>query len=373
MIKIQVCRLGTKLDKRIIKLKNFTINKRQNFENMFYDKHFLHAIDELCRMRIKSLIKVLLYILICSGIIITTAMYYYKGKIIFEWMGIITIPLIVLSSKQVVSTNLYYVLKTKEKLLPMILRNIGDIKWLIGNDKMKDLKAVEYLQGILDANESAEGHDYLEKWSNRFHNRCIPDSDLKRSGLFSYYNKRTDDDIFLGKHKGVNFIISECTFQRQTISGKYRRSYTIFKGVIITFDIKKAIIHPTMITDRKDNDIGRKKGNHTYGAEITLEDPVFSKRFRVYSSDQIEARYLVTTRFMENFLNLKTAFGNRLAKCAFFDNQIMFAISTNQNLFEVGSLLNPPTNYRQIRKCYEQINSILKMIEYFKFDQNTGL
>ena len=107
--------------------------------------------------------------------------------------------------------------------------------------------------------------------------------------------------------------------------------------------------------------------------EIKLEDPMFNKRFKVFAYDQVEARYHITPGFMERFLKLQTAFGTNKAKCSFNDGNIMFAISTNKNLFELGGLFTPLTSPKTIQKFYKELFSILDMIEYFKFDENTKL
>lgn len=43
--------------------------------------------------------------------------------------------------------------------------------------------------------------------------------------------------------------------------------------------------------------------------KVILEDPKFNRRFNVYSSNQVEARYLVTPLFMELLNNLNASFG----------------------------------------------------------------
>lgn len=75
---------------------------------------------------------------------------------------------------------------------------------------------------------------------------------------------------------------------------------------------------------------------------------------------------------MERFLNLTTSFGTQKSKCAFFDNRIMFAISTRRNLFEFGSLYAPVTNLNNVG-FFRELMSILDMIDYFKLDEKTGL
>ena len=111
---------------------------------------------------------------------------------------------------------------------------------------------------------------------------------------------------------------------------------------------------------------------NTNKKEIRLEDPKFARQFKVYSEDEVEARYLIAPAFMERFLNLTTSFGTQKSKCAFFDNRIMFAISTRRNLFEFGSLYAPVTNLNNVG-FFRELMSILDMIDYFKLDEKTGL
>ena len=106
---------------------------------------------------------------------------------------------------------------------------------------------------------------------------------------------------------------------------------------------------------------------------IILEDPEFNKKYNVYSSNQIEGRYLVTTSFMERFKTLHTAFGSNKAKCAFFDDKVMFAISTNKNLFEIGDLFHPLTDMKHINDFMKEISAIYEIIDYFKLTEKTGL
>ena len=107
--------------------------------------------------------------------------------------------------------------------------------------------------------------------------------------------------------------------------------------------------------------------------KITLEDPVFDKKFDVYSSDEVESRYLITTAFMERFNNLNTSFGAKKAKCSFFDENIMFAISTNKNLFEIGNLFQRLDDPNRITEFFNEVASILTLVDYFKLDENIKL
>ena len=255
------------------------------------------------------------------------------------------------------------------------------------------------------------------KWITNEH--FIPDSELERSALFAPYNRRRSDDSFEGSYKGVKFQICETAMQYESGSGKNKHVENIFDGVVITFSANKDIKNRTMIATKGDKTakstgfyfvgfvmwialkcldiyfenpvcyftivgifsliaiilyfVSKNVKNEEALDEVKLEDPKFVKRFNVYSSDQVEARYLVTPSFMERFQNLNTAFGAKKAKCSFYDDKIMFAISTNKNLFEVGSIWRSLEDPKSINQLFNELYSVYRMIDYFKLDQKIGL
>lgn len=103
------------------------------------------------------------------------------------------------------------------------------------------------------------------------------------------------------------------------------------------------------------------------------EDIVFDKRFKIHAQDQIEARYLVTTGFMERLNELKLAFGTKNIKCSFFDNKVMIAIQTHRDLFELGSLYKSCPTDKDIKRFYEEMLAIQKLITHLKLTNKTGL
>ncbi len=107
--------------------------------------------------------------------------------------------------------------------------------------------------------------------------------------------------------------------------------------------------------------------------DVKLEDTTFDERFNVYTQDQIEARYILTPVFMERLKSLETSFGTKNIKCSFFDDNIMFAISTNKDLFELGSLYKSIKSKKSIEEFYNQIKSIQDMVKHFKLNEKTGL
>ncbi len=245
----------------------------------------------------------------------------------------------------------------------------------------------------------------------------ISNSDLNDSELFATFNRRSNDDGFKGEYKGVKFEIIETNLAFESGSGKNKTYRQIFNGVIVKFKTNKTIKNKTIITTKGDMNtknvswftifltmcpfillcmtassqkvtiiitifaittlilliasLTDKKQEKL--KPIKLEDPIFAKKFNAYSSDEIEGRYLITTSFMERFKNLNTAFGSKRAKCSFYGDNIMFAISTNKNLFEIGNLFSNPDDPKQMDTFFNELESILLLVDYFKLDQHTGL
>ena len=107
--------------------------------------------------------------------------------------------------------------------------------------------------------------------------------------------------------------------------------------------------------------------------EAKFEDIDFDNRFNVYTKDQVEARYLLTPTFMERLKHLETSFGTRGIKCSFFDDCIMFAISSKKDLFELGSLYKSLKSKKSVEEFYNEIQSVQNMIDYLKLNEKTGL
>ncbi len=116
-------------------------------------------------------------------------------------------------------------------------------------------------------------------------------------------------------------------------------------------------------------------GNFFYvkNQKVSLEDNNFHKKYYVECDNQIEARYILTPSFMERLKSLETSFHSNNITCMVQGNQIIFAIKTNNDLFEIGNLNVPVTNPKQVQQFCDEITAICDMIDYFKLNERTGL
>lgn len=257
----------------------------------------------------------------------------------------------------------------------------------------------------------------------------VSDYEMKLSELFKDFAGSQVDDYFSGIYRNVPFKATELYLYADGGS-------TTFKGVVLSFKVNKTIKNKTIIATKSDfglrkhslpylqqivltiillpviiscfwaaffvplatsiilvligitlliligallkECIDKFKNNSIVPydkklKQIKLEDPDFSKRYVAYSSDEVEGRYLITPAFMERFKNLQTAFGTNRVKCSFYGNNLMFAISTNKNLFEICSLFQSLDKPKQLEQFFDEMISIYLMIDYFKLDENTGL
>ena len=106
---------------------------------------------------------------------------------------------------------------------------------------------------------------------------------------------------------------------------------------------------------------------------VKLEDVVFEKHFEVYSTDQIEARYLLTTAFMERILQLKKLYRGKKIEISFYANKLLLAIDTRENMFEPCSFFKTNLNKKKFDQVFEQFWMIFSIIHVLKLNSTTGL
>ena len=219
----------------------------------------------------------------------------------------------------------------KQKIMPYVCKCLGDLKW-------------KYAQ-------------------------CSFEQLLCKSGIIDRYNRVSYDDSFTGIYKDINYEICETSFYYKTGTGKNSSTRTVFKGVMIKLDMNKSFTGNTVIRpDTLKHASPAANLKHT-----TLEDVVFEKKFDVFTDDEVEARYLITPSFMERLNNMKTAFSADRVSCAFYDKYLLVGLHTSKDLFSICSLKEPVKDGKQFFTMFEEILSIIKLIDHFKLNQKIGL
>lgn len=115
------------------------------------------------------------------------------------------------------------------------------------------------------------------------------------------------------------------------------------------------------------------------GNNVHLEDVEFSKEYKVYAQDQVEARYLLTPTFMERLL--KYTKEKKLKMDISFSQKepeygnLFFQIYTNENMFEFKPLFHPDTKKvaQEIYRVLQEIKHFMAIVEALKLDQDIGM
>ena len=144
-----------------------------------------------------------------------------------------------------------------------------------------------------------------------------------------------------------------------------------FRGVLVEFDMNKNFEGHTFVHERANTSRGI-KFNRSKFEEVKLEDPEFMQKYVVYSDNQVEARYVLTTAFIERFLKMKVAFKAKYIRAAFKDGKITIAINAGRDLFQMANL-EKDTDSNTFTELFDEILSVLELINALKLNQKIGL
>jgi len=201
----------------------------------------------------------------------------------------------------------------------------------------------------------------------------IDDTILRSSDLFGQYDKSVGDDYFSGIYDGVKISIGEekLTVCKKDFRGeKFERK--VFRGVCILFEMNKNFKGRTVVL-RDYGALGNVFNKIKGLQNVKLEDSVFEKFFEVYADDQIEARYLLTTAFMERMLKLRDLYQGKSIQFCFNQNTLLLSIPTRQDMFEANSFFCSNLNKKKIDLVFEQFYTIFSVVRLLKLNQRIGM
>ena len=147
--------------------------------------------------------------------------------------------------------------------------------------------------------------------------------------------------------------------------------YSLFRGVIVEFDMNKNFKGHTIF--HENSSIAKKIPlEKKYYKKVNLESVTFENKYNVYSNDQIEARYILTPSLIERIENLKFAFKAKYVRGSFKNNKLTLAIHTGKDMFAMGSDFKD-SDIHTFEELYDEIISVLQIVDELKLNENTGL
>ncbi len=202
-------------------------------------------------------------------------------------------------------------------------------------------------------------------------NGSIPKYDYDLSKLFPQrVDRYTGEDFVSGKVGETEFYFSELkTYYQSQDKNNRKRDHLIFSGLFFVADFHKnfsgfTFVLPDYLGNITGSNILDKmmgKLDSRPGELIVLEDPVFESLFRVYSTDQVEARYILSSSMMSRIVSLQKKMGNRIS-IAFVASKVFVAIHTRKNMFE-PSLFKPVERFELIHEFAEDFKFTCEIVE----------
>lgn len=191
-------------------------------------------------------------------------------------------------------------------------------------------------------------------------NTGISQAVFSASGLFTSPDRYHSEDQIKGCIDKTSFVCSEVRAEehktRTTSKGNTEEYWsTIFKGFLFKADFHKDFNGKTTVVR---NSLFKLNFG---GSRVKMENPVFEKIFDVFSTDQVEARYLITPSMMERLLTLNSRFGNEVT-VSFRNSSILVAIPYSKNCFE-ASIWKSLGDMRTIKADFEMIHALLEIVD----------
>ena len=213
--------------------------------------------------------------------------------------------------------------------------------------------------------------DTLE-YSSRLHvNRYL----FERSELFLKPDKLNGNDYVKGSIDRVNIEFSDIHAQRKNKDSKGKESLsTIFQGLFIAADFNKhfegkTIVLPDSAQNIFGNIIGHWLQSNNAAREelVKMDDTEFEKEFVVYSTNQIEARYILSHSLMKKLLSFKQK-SKHPVYISFIGTNIYLAIEYDRDLFE-PSIFRSLLDYKIAMDYVQTLHLATGIVEELKLNQ----
>lgn len=187
---------------------------------------------------------------------------------------------------------------------------------------------------------------------------------LKPSKIIPSFDRYKTEDYFKGTYKGVEMEFSEVKLTEQRGSGKNRKTVTTFKGLFILLDMqsKKFLGHTTLQRNKsKISEWFKEKSSKMKRARMA--DPEFEKMFDAYTTDQVEARYLIDPLMIEDLKVLYEEYDGKGMSAAWYDSKMLVLISSSHNHFEPAKITIPATDPESVLNMKHEIGQILSIVD----------
>lgn len=161
--------------------------------------------------------------------------------------------------------------------------------------------------------------------------------------LLPAHDRKDFADAWRGLIGEMPFLLYEAHLQEWRQSGKNRRLETVFRGCIVTIGFARRF-HGVTLVERQGGHMtffGLRDSIEVGGVKLSMvkmSDPRFEDDFTIWSSDTVEAHYLVHPAYVQRLIELESKFEGKKIRTLFHGGSLIIIIETDENMFESGSL-----------------------------------
>lgn len=203
----------------------------------------------------------------------------------------------------------------------------------------------------------------------------VSDYLFNRSDLFSKPDRMNGNDYVKGKIDNINIQFSDIHAEKREKNSKGRSHWsTIFKGLFIVAEFNKNFQGKTVILpDSAQSTFGSIIGNWLQSKNmardelVKMDNPEFEKEFVVYSTNQVEARYILSHSFMKKLLLFKNRSKHPI-HVSFIGEHIHMAIEYNRDLFE-PSIFKSLLDYNVAMEYVRTLHLAIGIVQELKLNQ----
>ena len=214
--------------------------------------------------------------------------------------------------------------------------------------------------------------------SNLYYNSKlhVPNHLFHNSKIFSSRIDRINGNDFVqGELDNVKLQFSDIHAEKRDKNSKGKESWsTVFEGLFIVAEFNKHFKAKTVILpDSAQNTFGDLIGgwlqsnNLSRDQLVKMDNTEFEKEFVVYSTDQIEARYILSHSLMDRLLSFKKNSSHPIY-ISFIGESIHMAIEYNKDLFE-PSIFRSLLDYKIAMEYVQTLHLSIGIIDELKLNE----
>lgn len=180
------------------------------------------------------------------------------------------------------------------------------------------------------------------------------------------HDKWSLEDFWSGTLNGFPLRLYEAHLQQWQGSGKNRKLVTVFRGVIIEIGYGRPFRGTTLIERRgtRFKFFGLVDDISALGIKLEqahFTHPELEKNFDLWTSDPVEAQYLVHPLYVERLIAVERHYHGQQVRALFHDGRMIIAIRTEPQ-FESGSL-NSGEDARRLKQTIEQFMAVARLAD----------